>query len=50
VALRGISDAADEDKSELERRTGGSIRRVAVAAAFEMLIVLLNSLPKEAFI
>ncbi|WP_234532987.1 hypothetical protein [Streptomyces shenzhenensis] len=49
VALRGISDAADEDKSDLERRTGGSIRRVAVATAFEMLIVLLNSLPREAF-
>ncbi|QOV40264.1 hypothetical protein IM697_18770 [Streptomyces ferrugineus] len=49
VALRGISDAADADKSDLERRTGGSIRRVAVAAAFEMLIVLLNSLPREAF-
>ncbi|MGI5376268.1 hypothetical protein ACQEV2_18815 [Streptomyces sp. CA-251387] len=49
VALRGISDAADEDKSDLERRTGGSIRRVAVAAAFEMLVVLLNSLPQEAF-
>lgn len=45
LALRGISDGADRNKSELEVRTGGLARRAAVAAALEVLVLLIDDLP-----
>lgn len=37
VAIRGISDLADADKSELERRSAGSARRLAMKNAARLL-------------
>ncbi|HYT36449.1 MAG TPA: 5'-methylthioadenosine/S-adenosylhomocysteine nucleosidase [Ktedonobacteraceae bacterium] len=49
LALRGISDSADEDKSRLEETTKGVVRHLALFAALEMLIVLIDTLPLQAF-
>ncbi|MEO3855794.1 hypothetical protein [Acrocarpospora sp. B8E8] len=45
LALRGISDLADEDKSRLEQSTKGSARRLAMRTSLEVLLLLLDSLP-----
>jgi len=49
IAMRGISDRADEDKSALERSTRGGVRRLAVLSSLEFFLVLLASLPPETF-
>lgn len=49
LALRGISDGADEGKSRLEEDTKGAARRLALVATLEMLLVLVDTLPPVAF-
>lgn len=49
LALRGISDLADEDKAKLEQSTAGGARRLAMRTALEVLLLLLDSLPAAVY-
>lgn len=49
VALRGISDLADEGKAELEGDSKGAARHIATVAPLMLLIELLEALPSAAF-
>jgi len=50
LALRGISDFADEAKNKLEGDTKGAARRLAVVAPLQVLLILLDVLPPDAFV
>jgi adenosylhomocysteine nucleosidase len=47
VAIRGISDMADEDKNKLEAETKNSSRHAAMRSSLEVLLLLVDSLPRS---
>lgn len=47
IALRGISDQANEEKTKFEHSTRGEVRRLAVLASIEFFMLLLDSLPRQ---
>lgn len=49
LALRGISDAADAAKGELEDKSKGEIRRLATIAPILVMLRLLDVVPPNAF-
>ncbi|MGC4956748.1 hypothetical protein ACLQ2P_26360 [Actinomadura citrea] len=49
LALRGISDLANEDKAQLEQATKGGARRLAMRTPLEVLLILLDALPEATF-
>ncbi|MEU8660359.1 5'-methylthioadenosine/S-adenosylhomocysteine nucleosidase, partial [Actinoplanes philippinensis] len=49
LALRGISDAADEQKNQLEKESKGSVRGGAMENALDLLMILLDGLSPEIY-
>lgn len=49
IAMRGISDLADQGKAAFERSTKGGVRKLAVLSSLGYFLVLLRSLPPESF-
>jgi nucleoside phosphorylase len=46
IAIRGISDLADENKHEIEAVTRNASRRVAMRSSLEVLLLMIDSLPE----